>query len=163
MGYSVLDHLRYNAWANSQIADLLTPVSEHVLYERRNSSFPSIAATLLHIWDAEVIWLKRMQGSSPSEFQSAQFSGDKTALLAGFTNSSRDLLLFIESKDPAFLLQRYSYRSRKGEPFSDTVEETLFHIVNHGSYHRGQITTLLRQANVTTLVSTDLIQYLRSR
>ena len=50
----------------------------------------------------------------------------------------------------------------KGEPFTDSVEDTLFHVVNHSTYHRGQIITMLREAGETKVVSTDLIHYLRS-
>jgi len=162
MAYSIIDHLRYNAWANTRIADVLTPVDDAIIFEERKSSFPSIAKTLLHIWDAEFIWSKRMQGESPTAQRSANFTGDKTELLNGFVNSSRELLLFIESKAPEFLARRYNYTNLKGEPFTDSVEDTLFHVVNHGTYHRGQVITMLRAADVTKVLSTDLIHYIRS-
>jgi uncharacterized damage-inducible protein DinB len=162
MAYSVIEHLRYNAWANARIADIVSPLEDSIIYAERQSSFPSIARTLLHIWDAETIWRKRMEGESPAVFASADFRGDKSELLKGFVDSSRALLLFIESKSPDFLSTSYSYRNLKGDPFTDTIEETLFHVVNHGTYHRGQVITMLRESNVTKLLSTDLIHYLRS-
>ena len=56
---------------------------------------------------------------------------------------------------------RYHYTNLRGEPFDDTYEETLFHVVNHGTYHRGQLIMMLREAGVTSLPGTDLIHYLR--
>jgi uncharacterized damage-inducible protein DinB len=35
------------------------------------------------------------------------------------------------------------------------------HVVNHGSYHRGQLTTMFRQLGSTPAKSTDLIGYFR--
>ena len=55
-----------------------------------------------------------------------------------------------------------------GKPYSNTVEEIIYHVVNHGTFHRGQIVTMLRANGVTKLAdteelsSTDLITYLRA-
>jgi uncharacterized damage-inducible protein DinB len=40
--------------------------------------------------------------------------------------------------------------------------QALQHLVNHGSYHRGQVTTMLRQVGAGP-VSTDLIVFYRER
>jgi uncharacterized damage-inducible protein DinB len=68
----------------------------------------------------------------------------------------------VKSKDAAFLESLYAYKNMKGDPFQDKVEDTLFHVVNHSAYHRGQITTMLREAGVEKVASTDLIHYLRT-
>jgi uncharacterized damage-inducible protein DinB len=39
----------------------------------------------------------------------------------------------------------------------------LQHVVNHGSYHRGQVTTLLRQLGAPAPKSVDLIAFYRER
>jgi uncharacterized damage-inducible protein DinB len=39
----------------------------------------------------------------------------------------------------------------------------LQHVVNHGTYHRGQITTMLRQLGAEPPKSTDLIAFYRER
>jgi uncharacterized damage-inducible protein DinB len=39
----------------------------------------------------------------------------------------------------------------------------LQHVVNHASYHRGQITTMLRQMGAQPAKSTDMIAFYRSR
>jgi uncharacterized damage-inducible protein DinB len=37
------------------------------------------------------------------------------------------------------------------------------HVVNHGSYHRGQLTTMFRQLGATPAKSMDLIGYYREQ
>jgi uncharacterized damage-inducible protein DinB len=101
-----------------------------------------------------------MKGENPGKLLSAD-SENKDAPLDGMVQSANELLHFAESKDNTFLRQTYSYRSMKGDPFEDTYEATMFHVVNHSTYHRGQLTTMLRQAGVTALAATDLIHYLR--
>lgn len=162
MAYNIIQHLKYNAWANHRIATVVDPVDEQIIFMENKSSFPSIAKTLLHIWDAELVWLKRMQGTSLNVFPSTSFKGDKQELLRGFVDSSKSFLTFIESQGNDFLAKSYSYKNMKGDEFTDVVEDTLYHVVNHGTYHRGQVTTMLREAGITNLVSTDLIHYLRS-
>jgi len=53
-----------------------------------------------------------------------------------------------------------AYKNIKGEPFQSPVWQIVLHIVNHASYHRGQITTMLRQLGHTP-VPTDLIAFYR--
>ncbi len=38
-----------------------------------------------------------------------------------------------------------AYRNIKGERFESPVWQIVLHVVNHASYHRGQVTTMLRQ------------------
>ena len=84
-------------------------------------------------------------------------------MLQGLIKTSTELLAFIESKDEAFLQEVLVYKNMKGDPYENVVEEILYHLVNHGSYHRGQLVTMLRGAGVTQLVSTDLIAWFREQ
>ena len=70
-------------------------------------------------------------------------------------NSSRQLLSFVELRGEAFIQSKISYKNLKGESFENNL-------VNHGTYHRGQVTTMLRELGVTHLASTDIIFYLRT-
>lgn len=155
-------HLRYNVWANERIAEVLTGVDEEILFHERKSSFTSIAKTVMHMRDAEQVWLKRLQGTSLTAFPSAGKTIAKDELIEAFTNSSRELLSVIESKDDSFLHSQCEYRNLKGQPFADVVADILLHVVNHGAYHRGQIITMLREAGVAPLPATDFILYLRT-
>jgi uncharacterized damage-inducible protein DinB len=162
MAYTLHQHLSYSVWATTRLAETLQPVDEKILHTEVKSSFSSIAKTLLHMWDAETIWLKRMQGVSPTSWPSQNFSGTNEDIFQGVINSSKQLLNFIESKEADFPQSKISYRNLKGELFEDIVEDLLFHVVNHGSYHRGQVTTLLHELGVNKIQSMDIIFYLRS-
>lgn len=161
MSYSIRKHLAYNTWANTKIAEVLRAVSDEIYFKENKSSFPSIAKTVLHIWGAQFIWLKRMQGESLTTWPNDDNQNNKNGQLDGLIQSSQDIFSFIVSKDEVFLSSLYSYTNMKGEPFRDSVEDSLFHVVNHSTYHRGQIITMLREAGVTKVAGTDLIHYLR--
>ena len=65
-----------------------------------------------------------------------------------------------EKLEPAGWDRIVPYRNIKGESFKSPVWQIVLHVVNHASYHRGQITTMLRQLGHTP-VGTDLITYYR--
>ena len=162
MGYSIFKHLAYNEWANTKFAELLANIDDQLFYQENKSSFSSVAKTVLHISDAQMIWLSRMQGHGLTAWPSATFKGSKADALSRLIESSKDINVFINSKGESFVSTTYAYKNMKGDPFEDPIQDTLFHVVNHSTYHRGQITTMLREMNITQLVGTDLIHYMRT-
>ena len=159
--YTIQKHLQFNAWANGKIVEILANVDEKFFDQEVKSSFPTIRKTVLHVWDAEIIWLTRLQGGDASIWPSSNFTGGKTELLEGFSNSSKKLVEFISGKDRAFLDSTISYKNLKGLEFTSITEEILFHVVNHGSFHRGQLITMLRELGFDKFPAEDLIAYLR--
>ena len=114
------------------------------------------------MWGAQNIWLKRLQGESLTTWPHQVNQDSKEGQLKGLIQSSQNILDLTRSKDEAFLSSLYSYTNMKGEPFRDTIEDTLFHVVNHSTYHRGQIIPMLREPGFINVAGTDLIHYLRS-
>src|SRR5690349_8885314 len=161
MNYSIIQHLEFNAWANSKLIEAMAPLSEALFYLENKGSFPSIAKTALHIWGAQYIWYRRMHGESVKQAPMVAVPPPKEEILEGLLKSSNDFVAFIKSINPSLLTSRYRYTNLRGEPCDDTYEETLFHVVNHGTYHRGQLIMMLREVGITSLPGTDLIHYLR--
>lgn len=161
MSYSMIKHLGYTVWATEHLSKILEKADEATLKKETPSSFPTIEKTILHIWDAEFIWMRRLQGESLMEWPSKNFAGDRTALLHGWLENSTALKNFVESKGEDFLMSTIEYKNMAGKSFSNTAEEILFHVVNHGTFHRGQMVTMLRTLGFTDISSTDLITYMR--
>jgi uncharacterized damage-inducible protein DinB len=163
MMHSLIHQLTYNLWANERIGHLLMAQDDERLDLEQKNSFTSIRKTLFHIWDAEVLWFKRLKGDTVSDWPSKTFKGSKAEMLHGFIKNSTELLAFVHEKGEAFQHQTIIYKTMKGDAYENTVEEILFHLVNHGTYHRGQIITLLHGAGATQMVSTDLIAWSREQ
>ena len=159
--FTIQKDLEYNAWANTKVAEFLANVDDKVLDAELKSSFPSIRKTILHLWDAEQIWLSRLQGSPKTTWPSESFNGTKEELLAGFVQGSKDIANFAASKDSAYLTSPVTYKNMAGKEFTSSVDEIFSHVVNHGTFHRGQLITMLRELGFTTFESQDLITYLR--
>ncbi len=159
--YNIQRHLAYSYWANNKIAGLLKTVSPDLIEKETPSSFNTLKKTIYHIWDAEVVWFTRLQGGQISTWPSESFTGNFNEALDAFAANSKALHEFIATKDRAFLDSLIHYKNLKGLEFSQPVEDILFHVVNRGSFHRGQVITMLRALGHTQLENTDLIAYMR--
>jgi uncharacterized damage-inducible protein DinB len=162
MNYSLEQHLSYSVWANETLGAKLKTLDESIIHREVKSSFPSIHKTIMHIWDAQIVWLKRFQGTSLSDWPSKEFKGTTSDLLNGLVQSSRDIQQFIAGKGETFVNSKLKYKNLKGDSFEDPIDYLLHHIVNHGTYHHGQITTMLRELGITDPPGTDIIVYWRT-
>jgi uncharacterized damage-inducible protein DinB len=68
---------------------------------------------------------------------------------------------FVASLDEAGISRVYEYKSLAGQAGSSPFWQMLQHVVNHASYHRGQLTTMLRQLGAQPGKSMDMIAYYR--
>jgi len=168
MAYSLIRHLDYSVWATTKVSQILENADESILKKETPSSFNTIGKTVLHIWDAEYIWLRRLLGESLTDWPSKNFAGGRAEYLKGWLDNIKAFKDHVAAKEKSYLQSEVSYRNTAGKAYSNTVEEIIYHVVNHGTFHRGQIITMLRSNAVSgwaiaeELTSTDLITYLRA-
>jgi len=160
----MIDELRelfaYNRWANRRILDAAATLGEDARTKDLGSSFPSVHATLVHMLGAEWIWLSRWQGASPTGLPESWDLSTLDAVRTRWEEVERGQQEIIDALDDDGLRRVVAYRNMKGQPFTSTMAQMLRHVVNHASYHRGQIITMLRQLGAET-ANTDLIAYYR--
>lgn len=107
---------------------------------------------LCHIVNAHQVWNSRIDGTEPTGvWELITLDQVEELNLA----NCRKTKLFLENRD---LSEVISYTNTKGESFRNTILEILFHIVNHGTYHRGQIATDCKNHGVTPLVTDYIFQ-----
>jgi uncharacterized damage-inducible protein DinB len=152
----------YNAWANHRELDAASALTPEQFLKPMHSSFSSIRDTLAHICGAEWIWLERFQGRSPSSLpDTAQFR-DVADLRAHWDELEGRLLTFVRGLTQADLDRVLEYNTLKFGMYSNPLWQSMQHVVNHGTYHRGQITTMLRQLGAQPNL-TDLMHFYRER
>jgi uncharacterized damage-inducible protein DinB len=152
----------YNAWANHRSLEAAAALTPEQFTRDLGSSFKSVRDTLAHIAAAEWIWLERFHGRSPSGFPPGLDSVDHAGLVARWAELERDWTDFAASLSDADLARVYAFKTMKGDPQEQPAWQMLQHLVNHGSYHRGQVTTLLRQLGANPL-NVDMIGFYRQR
>lgn len=120
---------------------------------------PSQAVDLFaHVLGAEHEWLSRIQGVPSTQGIWPKLSLDRCAALAA-ENQAGFGALAAEANGTAG--QRLvHYRSSRGVEHTNTLEDILLHVAQHGVYHRGQVALLVR-ANGGTPLATDYIVFTR--
>ncbi len=160
----MIDEIRelfaYTAWANARILEAVAKLDEGALSKDLGSSYPSVRDTLVHLLSADWIWLSRWQGVSPTARPDSWDLSSFAAIRTQWAEIEREQTAFVAALTETDLDRPLAYRNMKGERFVNTLGETLRHVVNHASYHRGQVVTMLRQLGAEG-VNTDLIAFYR--
>ena len=135
----------YNRWANARTLEPVSMLTAEEYGRTLGGSFPSVKETLAHIYAAEWIWLERWQGRSPRGLPSAQEVPTLEALREKWKAVEERQSAFLASLSETRMAEVVSYVNVKGETWSYPLGEMLVHLVNHSTYHRGQVATMLRQ------------------
>jgi uncharacterized damage-inducible protein DinB len=152
----------YNLWANNEMIKCVEQITVEQLHQTIESSFNSVFKTILHIWDAEYIWLQRMQGNSINDWPSKMMDKEGFSTNA-FLSNSASFNDFVENADQSFIDRLCDYTNLKGEKLSTPFGTIVMHCMNHSTYHRGQLVTMYRQLGLKEIPSTDLITFDRTR
>jgi uncharacterized damage-inducible protein DinB len=152
----------YNSWANHRTLDSCSALTTEQFTRDLGSSFKSIRDTLAHACDVEWLWLERFHGRSHSGFPPTTNYPDLAALRARWQAVEHDVKDFVAALTDADLTRSYDYKTTSGSPQSQPGGQMLQHLANHGSYHRGQIATMLRQLGAKA-EGTDMIVFYRER
>lgn len=154
---------KYNHWANEIICDFINNAGEKIADAELISSFPTIRKTLFHMWDAQVIWMKRLRGESSNTWPSHNFTGSLYEATTLIMQNSADFISFAQSIEEGKNTADVEFKSLDGTSYHNTVEEIIMHVMNHSTYHRGQLITMLRSAGFNAVGSTDMIRYFRTK
>ncbi len=150
----------YNAWANRRMLEACAALTPEQFLQDMKSSFASVRDTLAHIYGAEFIWLERWNLRTPAKLPSAGDFPDFESIRNSLTEMDAALIGFAAGLTPEALIRNLDYKLLSGKAQSGPLAPMLQHLANHSTYHRGQVTTLLRQLGAKA-VSTDLIAYHR--
>lgn len=156
----------YHTWANARFFDHLKSLPDEVFHTEIKSVFSSVREVFIHIYQVDGLWLSVMSGDSFSETMKTikelqTKSTDKGlaemqelyAELSGLYDAFLD-----ELDDPDTII---SIEHPEFGELEASIADLIKHVVNHGTYHRGNITAMLRQQGQEG-VPTDYIFYLHN-
>lgn len=153
----------YNYWARDRLLEAVAALTSEQFTRDLGSSFGSVRDTIAHICDAESIWLSRWKGEQPTGFKAPSRIGDVAAARREWEELETGIREFVSRLGPDRVQLAIEYKDMRGNARSDLFWQMVRHVVNHGSYHRGQVTTMLRQLGAKPARSMDLIAYYRER
>jgi uncharacterized damage-inducible protein DinB len=162
-----LDELRtlvdYHYWARDRVLDAAASLTPDQLTRDLGNSFRSVRDTLTHLYAAEWAWCARWNGHSPTALLPADTFPDVAALRSKWTELESDVRAVLDRMGTRGLDQVIEYTMLNGDARASVFWQMVQHVVNHASYHRGQVTTMLRQLGATPPQGMDLITFYRIR
>ena len=150
----------FNAWANNRVFETLRDLPESEYKQDLKTSFGTIHATMTHLVAAEKIWLSRLAGKPETALMTDQDTPSVESLKSAWEDIAARMARFLAKLDDGKLQEELSYVTTEGKEYRNTLQQILQHIVNHSSYHRGQIAGMLRQVGAKA-ANTDLITFYR--
>lgn len=154
-------YLQYNLWANERLIDNIQSVPTDAISTLPLAPFGSIHNALRHIVGAESIWLERLRGQRPSNFMSSTENKTLQELLGMLVTTSNEWVQHF-AENPEALTGTFTYTTTKGDPFTHLAQDVVTHVVNHSTYHRGQIMSALRSVYEGRLAGLDMIVFART-
>jgi uncharacterized damage-inducible protein DinB len=152
----------FNYWEKGRMLGAVDSLSEELLYNDLKTSFGTLHGTLVHICAAEDVWLHRLTGTASPKFLTVADLPDYGAVKAKWQEVEKEMLAYVHSLTEEQLQKTFTFLNVKGEPVANVLWQALQHLVNHGTYHRGQITSMIRQLGGTP-ANTDLIGFYRQK
>lgn len=152
---------RYNKAVNAALSAILLDLPDSVLDEDQGTFFKTIRAAFEHLVGAEINWLKRYPGYFPSKALAgkALLAEDADATKARLGKGIKELVAacaeaddlfvaFAEELDEAKLATRVKYKTYRGDELERSFWNLVFHVFNHGTHHRGEISALLDRKGI---------------
>jgi uncharacterized damage-inducible protein DinB len=155
--------LDYHYWARDRLLDAVEALPPEAFTRDMKSSFRSVRDTLAHLLSAEWAWCERWHGSSPTSPLPPERFPDVESLRTAWVENEGRVRTFVAGLGEEGMTRTFEYRMLNGTQASSMFCDMVQHVVNHGSYHRGQVTTLLRQLGAAPPRSMDLVAFQRER
>ena len=137
----------YNRWCNQQLVATLSGYGPQ--------TGEKVISLFSHILNAHQIWNSRIKQEVPTVgvWDLRPVGTWEEADARNYANTCS----ILKEADQSSVV---SYTNSSGRRFTNRVSDILFHVVNHSTYHRGQIALLLRQQGLEPILS-DYIFYKR--
>jgi uncharacterized damage-inducible protein DinB len=151
---AVRQMLLYTLWADRLCLKALEPVSHEDLVRDTGTSFGSLLGNLAHILGSQRLWLARFAGR---RLDRVDFP-DWESLSSAWAETSAELGSFLASLTAGQVSADLTWTTTTGQVCTRPLWQPMLHLVNHSTYHRGQVVSLLRQLGYQP-PATDLIHF----
>lgn len=153
----------YHYWARDRMFAAIESVPEHELRRPLGNSFSSVFDTVAHLCGADWVWRSRWEGVSPAALPAPETYGDLAGVRAAWQAEEQHIRALVARLGPEGVSRPLEYQTPDGRRQAQPFWQMLQHLVNHGTYHRGQVTTMLRQMALPAPKPMDLIAFYRER
>ncbi|MEQ1758907.1 MAG: DinB family protein [Vicinamibacterales bacterium] len=155
--------LDFHYWARDRMFEALKSLTPEQFTQPSVGSFSSVRDTVVHTYSADWVWYSRWVGEAPTAMVDPTQFPDVASIAVAWDRLEEQARSLVSRLGESGIQRSIAYKTMDGHSQSQVFWQLAQHVVNHGSYHRGQVTTLLRQLGAPPPRSTDLITYYRER
>ncbi|HVU56434.1 MAG TPA: DinB family protein [Puia sp.] len=148
----------YHLWAHKRILEQLRALTAEDWNKPLGGSFPTMKALYQHVLEADYRWLQRWKGVPFAEVPADMVVDGYASLQALWLPLLDEQMTVAKSRLAAGAEEPVHFITGKGLHVTQPFWQTLYQVVNHGTYHRGQASTMLRMLDKPS-VGTDIFLF----
>ena len=153
----------YHYWARDRLLEAAALLTPDQFTRAMGSSFGSVRDTLAHIYAAEWAWYSRWVGEPPTALLPPEMFPDLAAIRSTWIDHEGKMRAFLAGLGEDGIHRVFEYTLISGHRGATVFWQMAQHVVNHASYHRGQVVTLMRQLAAAPPKPMDMIAFYRLR
>ncbi len=134
----------YHRWANRRLFDVAAALGEDACGRDigKQFSFPTLRRMFAHIYGADMLWLARWKGDSPTVLRGAD-TPSMADLRTEWDALELEQRAFVDALTPADLGRDVHYKNTEGTAFHTPLGVLVQHVANHATHHRSELATML--------------------
>ncbi len=157
----ILNHykslFRYNLWANQRYREKM----KNILWEdlQVETVIGNLLERIVHVFESYEMWHQRMQGGSPQTIIKMEDFQSWDELSNKWESADQLLINYLHTIDTVDIQKHITYTSLDGTKYTRKIRHILLHLVQHPTYHRGQISAMFKQLGLPPLPPSDMVIY----
>jgi uncharacterized damage-inducible protein DinB len=153
-------HLDYSQWASDRLVAVASTLSPEELTRDFGTADHNVLGTLVHVYAADRVWLGRIRNNPPARFIASE-DMSLEVLRGHWPRLLEEWRSWADGQTDESLSTPLQYKDMRGNAHETPIWQIVFHVVNHATHHRGQVSGFLRAMGHTP-PPLDLIAYYRS-
>lgn len=152
----------YHLWAHQRLLEQLSGLTAEEWNIDTRGSFPTLKALYQHILEGDYRWLQRWKGVPIAEIPAHYRVEGYESLDRLFRPQLEEIVTYgkqwlaMGADKPVYFI------TGKGMKVTQPFWQTLYQVVNHGTYHRGQAAHILRAIGKQP-AATDIFLFFHER
>jgi uncharacterized damage-inducible protein DinB len=142
--HNFVDRCEFMEWGDHQLLAVAATIPQEEYFRDRGISAGSLHKLLVHMMAAQWIWLCRWRGETSPHFEDENDHPTLQSLKDRWVVVHDEMKRFLAEQTTTSLLTVFSYKDTRGNPHSLPLGRFIQHMLDHGTYHRGQANTLIK-------------------
>jgi uncharacterized damage-inducible protein DinB len=152
----------YHIWAHTKVMRELLTLDDEEWVKILGGSFPSQRLLMEHLVAADYRWLQRWKGTPIADIPASLTMETPAQLRHAWQPILDEMKRLVQTVYKNDLEKPITFITSRGDKYTMPFWQTFYQVVNHGTYHRGQITGMMRMLGKKP-VSTDMFLFFNDK